>query len=334
MREIIVTNKRKIESLSKRIIYQTTEFTSSFGLKMGIEKSGLICLLFHAVSSAKSHNILPVLGFSIAQYRQIIESFLDAGYIFVSAEMICEGLSANGKFIHVTFDDGYFNNLEILPLLEEYGIPAQIFVATSNIMSNRKYWWDVVYKEMYEVGKNQAEISKSIELLKKRHHRDIFDYLVSQFGLEAFAPGSDIDRPLAPDELQELAKHSLITVGNHTRDHIIVDQSSSNLVHEQVVGAQKDLESIIGYEPYSFAYPNGNYNNYSIELLEQLGFKLGFSCDFRVNNVKKDLLGKRRLKLGRFSFISTLDLDMQCKMFRASRISPIVLLKRLRKFVR
>jgi hypothetical protein len=154
MSKISVTDRGKRGSLSKRIIYQTTEFTTSLGLRMGIEKSSLMCLLFHAVlpaqESKQSHTILPSLGLRIGQYRQIFEAFLKAGYIFVSAEMVCKGLPVNGKFIHVTFDDGYFNNVEILPLLKEYEIPAQIFVATTNVCLNRKFWWDVVYQCMYK----------------------------------------------------------------------------------------------------------------------------------------------------------------------------------------
>jgi len=338
MSETLATNNQKRKSIGKRIVYQATEFTTSVGLKIGIERSGLICLLFHAImpgaTTQASDSVLPALGLRIDDYREIFELFLKAGYIFVSADMLLSDMPDKGKFVHVTFDDGYFNNVQILPLLEEYNIPAHIFVATSNVLQNKKYWWDAVYQHMHLVGKNQAEIASSIESLKKQTHTQITNYLIKEYGVMVFSPCSDVDRPLTPDELKDLAKHSLITIGNHTRDHILVDRSDSELVLKQVTGAQEDLASIIGFPPYSFAFPNGNYNHRSLGLLEDNGFKLGFSCDFRSNHLRKDFKGRRKLRLGRFSFISSLELNMQCKMFRAADLSPIVLGKRLRKMVR
>ena len=129
-------------SFRNRLISQVTELTTSVGLRMGIEKDGLMCLLFHAVypsnNAVDSQNILPALALEISGYRQIFEYFLEAGYVFVSAKMILGGLPPKGKYVHVTFDDGYFNNIEILPLLGEYDIPAHIFVATSNVFQNKK----------------------------------------------------------------------------------------------------------------------------------------------------------------------------------------------------
>jgi peptidoglycan/xylan/chitin deacetylase (PgdA/CDA1 family) len=302
---------------------------------MGMEKRGLMCLCFHAISPSKDtqrrFGLLPALCLTLLEYRQIFEHFLEAGYVFVSERSICEGLSDGGRYVHITFDDGYFNNVNILPLLKEYEIPVHIFVATSNVLLNRKYWWDVVYDRMQLAGKNGKEISDLIEKLKKEDHRKIVEYVVKLFGVDSFNPVSDFDRPLTPIELLELAGDPLITIGNHTRDHIIMDQVNEGLALEQVVGAQQDLKGIIGYEPLSFAFPNGNYNDKSLNLLGDIGFQFGFSSDFRLNRLRRDLEGKRRFKLGRYNFISSLDLEMQCQMFRAADFAPIVVVKRLQK---
>ena len=43
----------------------------------------------------------------------------------------------------VTFDDGYADNLHVAkPLLERYGIPATVFVATRYIEQGQRFWWD------------------------------------------------------------------------------------------------------------------------------------------------------------------------------------------------
>ena len=72
------------------------------------------------------------------------------------------------EFIHVTFDDGYYNNTKILPLLEEYQIPAHIFVTTKNVLLNQRFWWDVLYEHMVLSGKNWKEIARKIEKCKRK----------------------------------------------------------------------------------------------------------------------------------------------------------------------
>jgi peptidoglycan/xylan/chitin deacetylase (PgdA/CDA1 family) len=45
--------------------------------------------------------------------------------------------------VAITFDDGYVDNLEgALPALEQFAIPATIFVSTGYIGNSSGYWWD------------------------------------------------------------------------------------------------------------------------------------------------------------------------------------------------
>ncbi len=47
------------------------------------------------------------------------------------------------RAVVITFDDGYANNLyHAKPLLEQYNIPATIFIATGHLGREREFWWD------------------------------------------------------------------------------------------------------------------------------------------------------------------------------------------------
>lgn len=75
-------------------------------------------------------------------------------------EMLCRKARPMrlGEFVHaraagvlprnpvaVTFDDGYVDNLhEALPLLDRFGVPATVFLATGYL--GRAYWWDDVQR--------------------------------------------------------------------------------------------------------------------------------------------------------------------------------------------
>src|SRR3954469_6240010 len=45
--------------------------------------------------------------------------------------------------VALTFDDGYADNLHVaLPLLERYGAPATVFIATAWTDRGEPFWWD------------------------------------------------------------------------------------------------------------------------------------------------------------------------------------------------
>lgn len=45
--------------------------------------------------------------------------------------------------VSITFDDGYLDNLRVAaPLLEQFAIPATMFLTTGYFSAQREYWWD------------------------------------------------------------------------------------------------------------------------------------------------------------------------------------------------
>ena len=45
--------------------------------------------------------------------------------------------------VALTFDDGYFDNLEFAaPVLKKYDIPATIYVASGQVGNPNEFWWD------------------------------------------------------------------------------------------------------------------------------------------------------------------------------------------------
>ena len=54
----------------------------------------------------------------------------------------------------ITFDDGYLDNLENgRPLLERYGIPATVFIASGYVASDGEFWWDSMERVLLMPGK-------------------------------------------------------------------------------------------------------------------------------------------------------------------------------------
>ncbi|MBA2380355.1 MAG: polysaccharide deacetylase family protein [Blastocatellia bacterium] len=87
------------------------------------------------------------LAVSPANFRDHLEVIRGYGAALSLSELV-ESLSAGKvprKGIVLTFDDGYADNLNnAKPLLEEFGIPATVFVATGYIGGQREFWWDAL----------------------------------------------------------------------------------------------------------------------------------------------------------------------------------------------
>lgn len=65
------------------------------------------------------------------------------------------------RAVVVTFDDGYADNLyQAKPLLEQYQIPATVFVTTANVGQKREFWWD----EMERILLQPGTLPESLEL--------------------------------------------------------------------------------------------------------------------------------------------------------------------------
>jgi peptidoglycan/xylan/chitin deacetylase (PgdA/CDA1 family) len=74
-------------------------------------------------------------------------------------------------------------------------------------------------------------------------------------------------------EVNRMVKSGLISFGSHTAEHEILDQVSIQMAGSDISRSKKDIEQRIGDSIASFAYPNGNYNNNILKVIEDSGFK-------------------------------------------------------------
>ena len=314
-------NNLTIRLLAKKLVRSFDEVYLQSILHLLGDRPGLRGLLFHSVflhlGEIGTNQIHPQQGLTVEHYRFIFAYFLQHGYRFLRYSDLNNKLTPNGKYIYVTFDDGYYNNINVLPVIEELGIPIHIFVTTRNILDNKKYWWDVVYSFRKKEGLDRKDIEREIADLKELPFDSIERYIDEKFGTHAFCPISDLDRPFTSGELRELSEHKLVTIGNHTQHHAILTEVTKESVKEEIEGAQQDIKAIIGREPYGFAYPNGNYNAQNISVLQSVGIDLAFSCVARNNRIPDDITAEKRFTIGRYTFSANMDLNWQGKIIRA-----------------
>src|SRR5665213_316569 len=244
-------------------------------------KDGLLCFLFHSLfrdeRQIEQNAVNPLERTTVAQFRELIEYYLAIGYRFIVPGELLEGLKPDGKYAMITFDDGYYNNLQALPVLEELDVPAIFFISTKHIARNKCFWWDVFYREQIARGVPARQVHRQTVHWKSMRTEDIERELLSRFGPNSLKPRGDIDRPFTAAELRTFAQNKYVHLGNHTADHAILTNYCAAQVREQVSSAQEWLAEIIGRPPVAIAYPNGAHNDRVVDICAQAGLKIGFT---------------------------------------------------------
>lgn len=113
-----------------------------------------IILLYHRIAEVDSDSWnLCVSQNHFAEHLEVLRQH----FCPMRLQELVQGLQ-NGNLAHravaVTFDDGYADNLyNAKPLLEQYGVPATIFVATGYVGINREFWWDELGRVLLAPGR-------------------------------------------------------------------------------------------------------------------------------------------------------------------------------------
>lgn len=302
----------------QNLVRATDAFVANAYLALFRERNALLSFLFHSLfrdDEEIEQNLVDPLGrTTVKDLREFIEYYQANDYRFVGPDDLLKGLDPSGRYALITFDDGYFNNSLALPVLEEYRVPAVVFVSTNHVLEQKNFWWDVLYRERTAEGATPQQITREAMSLKTLRTADLEARLIGRYGRDAFVPRSDIDRPFRPDELRELARHPLIHLGNHTADHAILSNYTPEQAHEQILGAQEALREITGVWPSVIAYPNGAHSRRILEKCEDVGLKFGFTVRPEKNRLP---LGDSLLSLGRFAPLGNGRITRQCRTYRS-----------------
>ena len=298
--------------------------------KLFFSGKGLIFML-HRVLPEDERNQFTLnkdLAISPEKLEEFILLFKAKGYTFVSLDEVQGWLekktTIHEKFICLTFDDGYRDNLiHGLPILEKHAVPATIYVTNCFPNGTGILWWYLF--EMHAKTAKQlkfksslgrfdfswenseqahAQFSKISEAIKSIPISELLTVLMEAFGKTSLE-FEELCRSvsLSWDEIVTLSKHPLITIGAHTMQHVSLKQQALSDVENEMRLSKKELESNIGKEVYHFAYPFGGTFDVGLrdlELAQLVGFKT--STLNQAGNIfksnKKAMNGLARMPLG------------------------------------
>ena len=193
------------------------------------------------------------------------------------------------RTVAVTFDDGYRDSLEdAKPVLERYGIPATVFVASGYVGSSRDFWWDELERICF-TGEFDSrtdvpglDVNPALEpgdlyldlWQQLRSHRfDARRELLDELEKAARVPPTTSPNTMTTEELAELADGGLVEIGGHTVNHPSLPMLSSEEQYEEIHGSRIQLEQVVGRPVTSFCHPHGDFTRESAELVREAGYE-------------------------------------------------------------
>lgn len=233
--------------------------------------------------------------------EQSISFFRDKGYVFVSLDEIYEILKSGdlaerraNKFVAFTIDDGYVDNYtHAYPIFKKHGVPFAIYVTTCFPDRDAVFWWYVLEEMLWATDTLKIELEGvpvsydcSTSAKKEEVFEEVSGYLtfvdsdaklkaiLHHYAGEFQRHGEDL--AMNWDQIIELSKDPLVTIGAHSRSHVALAVTSAARAHGEVLESKLKIEQIIGKPVEHFAYPHGGRRTAEardFQIVKDCGFK-------------------------------------------------------------
>jgi peptidoglycan/xylan/chitin deacetylase (PgdA/CDA1 family) len=219
-----------------RFFFRSAALSSLSALSRPAENNFLRCLYCHYVFDNQ-----------VNRFEEIIVNLKKFGQ-FIDTESCVKMLNGkekvDGKYFHLSFDDGFRNNYtNALPILKKHKVPSIFFIPSSMVNQDyektKKYCLDII---RYNVV---------IETLKWDDIREMVDL------------GFDI--------------------GSHTKTHAKFSDISENvtILNEEIVGSKEEIEIHLGTKCKYVSWPYGGINHAdetSLEVVKKAGYEACFGA--------------------------------------------------------
>lgn len=269
--------------VKRRIVYSLLSTFSS--LVKGTYANHVRVLAYHTVPDVRAFE------------KQII--YLKSNFNIIDIhefeKHVLHGIKLKPNALLITFDDGdqtiYANGL---PVLKKHNVPGLVFIITELIGTTRPFWWNLV-TQYYNRNKEAHLARKKINLLKTVPNAERLKFIDT-----IQAEISDLyQKQLSTSQVKELVDNR-ISVANHSHTHPMFDQVTDIEYFQDFrnVKTYFEEEQLKGFE--WFAYPNGNADKAREHYLKDLGIKLAFLFDHKINPKEIHPLRVSRIKVNTY----------------------------------
>jgi len=192
---------------------------------------------------------------------------------------------SDGRFVLVTFDDGYIDNYTLAyPILRKFGCPATFFVTSGFIDQPQVSWWDEIAwmvrsssleqlppsrwnSQIIEFGADAREtaVRTLLRIYKTLPATATHEFLnhLADATLSGRCPETTARAEwMTWDMIREMQDGGM-SVGGHTQSHPVLATLAPEHQHEEIAAGLQRLECELGQRPTAFSYPVGNHDSFN-----------------------------------------------------------------------
>ena len=303
----------KLRFVAKALIHGAIDWSGLPYRQRRLLGGSLIILTYHSFCAEWPQglfNSLPVARFE----RQL--RFLRANFKLVSLQQglrcVQQGHIEEQPRVAITIDDGFRDNYtNAWPILQRYGVPATIFVTTDFIDTGRPPWPTQLVEilERTEVKVMEAPFRSDLKSLAERSAAA----LQLKNAWSALPPEErfkrlvrlrrhlqvDVDTrypSLTWDQVREMRKAG-IHFGSHTEYHSMLTRVARGVAESELRIAKWRLESELDEPCDVLAYPGGEHNGVTANLVRTVGYKAALTQEPGANDDVADLYHLRRVEV-------------------------------------
>jgi len=289
----------------------------SVAYRIWLPKPKPVILMYHRIANDPVDNWR--LSVSSAHFAQQLQVLRRTRYPLPLAEFTSRLLAGTlpQNAVALTFDDGYFDNLEAgKPLLSAADVPATVFLATGYLNRSGEIWSDELAKlillgscrQSFELKvrsrfipvqlgtksparkdgtvrattlkRRQAALTEIWEVLRHLDDNERSDIMAElRSKIEVINFRASPGRAMTSEEVLTLVKDGLVTIGAHTVTHPVLPALEPAACYREIKESKLACEALVGVPVQSFAYPYGRFDGKSRAAVETAGFT--FACSTR-----------------------------------------------------
>ena len=273
-------------------------YRSGFSRAIGFRHAGLGSIfMFHRVVPDVSAHVDAEQYVSARFLGTWLDSLRRAGVQVLSLDdgvrrILDPGIGpSRRRFVVITFDDGYVDNLEhAVPVLERFEAPFTVYVTTGLVEDGGGLWWLglerlVQRRDAIDVAPMERRFAASSRTEKAKAFQEVSRWVGADIGRRAPLLGEVFDRydvsasaaadeaGLSREQLRALARHPLATVGGHTTGHPELTGLGEPDAYRELAGNKAFLEDLCGRPVEHLAYPYGACGAREAVLAGKAGFR-------------------------------------------------------------
>lgn len=318
-----------IKKIASKIRREGTDSYRSIRLTAGLDNAvyrqarGSRIVTYHGICLKDHTRYNPI--FLTARMFEDQLRYFKKFFNVVSLDELYAGELSSDKFnICLTFDDGFANNYKyVLPLLEQYGMPATFFITAA-----RKAGYDILWNDFLNIASKHGPAKVTVggqryykgqyhhyyhtsthQSLKDRLRNKNFEAKASMMKELAEQTKTnwqqEADYWLLMDEKQirTMAASPYVTIGAHGFYHNDLTKLTPAERQQELYASKTWLETLTGRHVNSLAFPYGSYDADTITDAKNAGYTQLLALDFLLPQDATDPTMRERQTVN--PFIST-----------------------------